>query len=752
MINIYKIGRVVAFSPADLGPRFEQGCTVTVMERQQPSPENKWKAIRVPVKHPLFWYADDPETKQKLFCTYGGYFTRLYKELKTMGVDVQVSLRRSHGLPAPDISKLQGVQWRPDQKEVLAHILSADGGVIVCPTAFGKSFCMRQIARVYPTSKIVITVSSLDVAKTIYQELKDFVPDLGFCGTGMQQPRRVTVAVTNSLDRCDFDASLVLVDECFEAGTPVKTPRGEVPIDSVSSGDIVCAAHGVGTVLATSVRQTTEACYVTLTDGTRISTTPSHPFFTEIGWVPACKLAVGQVLFSEEDLRVLRNSVHPNISRGATRVGEPVENTQMLLKILLEEAQEPDARRRLSGKDGEEAVGDRAPSEDKGRERYRANSTTEGAVQQTGRGLVSGIHRENRAQKRGWISASLQGRRGKPGTDDSHRGGRRVALHSAASSAGPKEDHVSGVKRVASITFEKLDSPRVVFNLSVSGHPSYYAGGVLVHNCHTALAPSVVKKLNQFRRAKLFGLTASPEGRSDGGDGFMEALFGPRLYDVSYQRGVAVGNIVQLRVKMYRSSNGPDLSGIDDKTYVDRHGIILNKDRNDIVVRATRELEQELGAEAQILLMVDKIEHAYLLGQQLPEYTIVTGVMPKERRDELTLMGVLNAESKLCSASDRDRYRKAFEKNELKRVIATRVWEKGVDFRDLQGLIRADGLASPIAACQIPGRLSRLGKTVDKAVGVLVDFSDIFSKNLKARSRKRLGAYIKCGWIIENHA
>lgn len=482
MINIYKIGRVVAFSPAELGPRFERDCTVTVIESQDPSPENKWKRTRVAVPHPLFWYADDPETKVKLFCTYGGYFTMLHRELRKTGLDVTVTSRRSHGLPPPDISKLKGVEWRPHQKEVVAHLLSADGGVIVCPTAQGKSFMLRQVTRAYPSSKIIITVSSLDVARTLYEEMRDFVPDLGFCGTGRQQPRRVTVAVTNSLDRCDFNANLVMVDEC-----------------------------------------------------------------------------------------------------------------------------------------------------------------------------------------------------------------------------------------------------------------------------HTALAPSVIKKLNQFSRAKLFGLTASPEGRSDGGDGFMEALFGPVLYDMSYQQGVAAGNIVQLRVKMYRSNMGPDLSGIEDKTYVDRHGIIINKHRNDLVLRATRELEQELGPESQILVMVDKIEHAYILANELKEYTVVTGVMTKDRKDELIAMGVFTAESKACSASDRDRYRRMFEKNELKRVIATRVWEKGVDFRDLAGLVRADGLASPIAACQIPGRLSRLGKTTDKTVGVLVDFSDVFSKNLKARSRKRLKSYVNCGWIIENH-
>jgi superfamily II DNA or RNA helicase len=483
VINIYKIGRVVAFSPAELGPRFERDCTVTVMESQDPSPENHWKRTRVPIKHPLFWYADDPDTKEKLFCTYGGYFTMLHRELSKLGLDVKVTVRRSHGLPPPDISKLKGIEWRPHQKEVVAHVLSDDGGVIVCPTAQGKSFMMRQITRAYPAAKIVITVSSLDVARTLYNEMRDFVPDLGFCGTGMQKPRRVTVAVTNSLDRCDFDANLVMVDEC-----------------------------------------------------------------------------------------------------------------------------------------------------------------------------------------------------------------------------------------------------------------------------HTALAPSVIKKLNQFRRAKLFGFTASPEGRSDGGDGFMEALFGRTLYDMTYQQGVAAGNIVQLRVKMYRSSLGPDLSGIDDKTYVDRHGIILNQQRNDVVIRATRELEQELGPDAQILVMVDKIEHAYILGKELKEYVCVTGVIPKDRKDELIALGVLTSESQLCSAKDRDRYRQMFEKNELKRVIATRVWEKGVDFRDLAGLVRADGLASPIAACQIPGRLSRLGKQTDKTVGVLVDFSDIFSKNLKARSRKRLSSYVKCGWIIENHA
>lgn len=482
MPDIFKVGRILAVAPAELGKMFESACTVTVMVSKDPSPETNWRRVRVPERRQMFWYDLDKTTNQQVFCTYSGYFDRIFTELSKLPVPVNVTTRLSHRLPAPDLTKLAGVQWRPRQAEVFSKLLAYDGGVIVCATAFGKSFLIRQLSRVYPESKIVVTVSSLDIAKTLFNELKDHINDLGFCGTGRQQPRRVTVAVTNSLDNCDPDAQLLLVDEC-----------------------------------------------------------------------------------------------------------------------------------------------------------------------------------------------------------------------------------------------------------------------------HTALAPSVIKRINRFRRAKLFGFTASPEGRSDGGDGFMEAIFGSQLCDVTYQESVQSGNIVQLRVKMYKSPNGPNLKGIDDKNYVDRAGIIRNAPRNDLVARATRELEKELGDDAQILVMVDKIEHAYILSSLLPEYTVVTGVLPQDRKEELERMKVLTPGQKLCSAKDRDAYRRAFESNQLKRVIATRIWEKGVDFRDLLGLVRADGLASSIAACQIPGRLSRLGKTVEKQLGVLVDFYDMFSDGLKGRARKRLKSYRDSGWVIENH-
>jgi superfamily II DNA or RNA helicase len=478
------LGRALMLRPAFYGERFEEYCTVPrkVEERKwETDEEGKGRlVIAKSVEHiQMYWY--DTLDSEPVFCAYSGYGDHIVNELSKSGVEVEVENFIDHKLGEPDMSALKGVLWRGRQREILAKLLAYRGGVINCPTAYGKTFIIGKLARVYPKAQIVITVPYADVAKAIFADLETQLwSQIGFVGGGSNKVKRITVAVSKSLHKCPAEANLVLADEC-----------------------------------------------------------------------------------------------------------------------------------------------------------------------------------------------------------------------------------------------------------------------------HALLTDNYIEKLNRFYRAKLFGFTASPTGRSDKADRFAEAIFGPIIAEVGYQEGVSAGSIVQLEVRMYRITDGPDLSWSEDKTYVDRHGLWQNKIRNNVIAQVVRGLEEEFGPDEQILIMVDTFEHAYTLGQLLPEFSIVTGVPPAGRIAKLKKAGILRPDQEICTPKMREEFRRQFESNTLKRVISNKVWRQGVDFKDLAVLIRADGAASPIDSCQIPGRLSRLGTTGEKCKGVLVDFIDAFTSNLQGRSMCRLRSYRNRGWDIK---
>ncbi|MCL4742684.1 MAG: hypothetical protein KJZ54_10830 [Phycisphaerales bacterium] len=94
---------------------------------------------------------------------------------------------------------------------------------------------------------------------------------------------------------------------CFEAGTPVWTARGIMPIDQVIEGDLVFARNtetgeiALREVIGTSVRHGAPIVVVTITtwDGrsTDYRTTEEHPFWVESrGWVRTDRLEAGDAV------------------------------------------------------------------------------------------------------------------------------------------------------------------------------------------------------------------------------------------------------------------------------------------------------------------------------------------------------------------------------------------------------------------------------------------------------------------------
>lgn len=476
-IRLLHLGRAVAVIPASVGPLFHDKLLVELVHEERPSPENGWRKQRVVTPYKLYWYVDGPE---KAFCAYSGYTEQIRQELVGRGFKVIDEYRTDPGLGTADLTKVAHVDWRPRQIEVFSKLVAMPGGTIVCPVGFGKTFLVKQLAKVYPHAKIGITVPSLDIARDMYKDLQHDLDDVGFHGTGLHKDGRVCVYVTKSLGYCPEDVQLLLVDE----------------------------AHSVVTV-------------------------------------------------------------------------------------------------------------------------------------------------EN------------------------------------------------------------------------------------------------IKQLNRFNRAKFFAFTATPTGRGDNGDGFIEAVFGQTIAEIPYHEAVDLGNIVQLHVQMWRCKEGPEVSGIENKVKADRAGIWRNVHRNELIKQAAEAALFDIGPDAQILIMVDKVEHAYLLGQLLPDYAIVTGTVDPTTAAKFQATGVMIPGQEICTPKLRDERRQAFEQGTLRKAISTRIWRQGVDFRDLQILIRADGLSSTIDANQIPGRLSRLGRNINKDYGLLIDFYDMFSKNLEYRSKKRLAVYRQNKWKID---
>jgi hypothetical protein len=146
--------------------------------------------------------------------------------------------------------------------------------------------------------------------------------------------------------------------------------------------------------------------------------------------------------------------------------------------------------------------------------------------------------------------------------------------------------------------------------------------------------------------------------------------------------------------------------------------------------------------------MVDTVDHAYHLGKYLPDFTKCYSNMSQQKRNMFVHSGLMKPTERYMTNKLLDYYRRQFESRKLLKVISTNIWGAGVNFNDLQVLIRADGAPGAIPSTQIPGRLSRLAE--GKEAGLLIDFADRFDPWTCKRALSRLKTYKSNGWEILN--
>lgn len=294
----------------------------------------------------------------------------------------------------------------------------------------------------------------------------------------------------------------------------------------------------------------------------------------------------------------------------------------------------------------------------------------------------------------------------------------------------------------------------------LKGNPQVATSGSLGHlelekydvvqldEVHELMTKSFLEHYPRLESCKLISYSASPDQRLDNTALAMEAYFGEKICKVDYSDGVGLGLVVPIEVWKVNWECDPQdaLRGFQSDVRRMRMGYWANMARNSIISRVVYEqiptrVEEK---DPQILILVDKIEHALHLKKNLPDFEVVYGEMDKETAKYFQKAKLLDGDPK--TRKEVEKIREQFSSGELKRVIATGIWSTGVDFPNLSVIIRADGGASQIKDIQMPGRVCRLNK--GKSKGILVDFGDFFDFWTARRAKSRFDSYKEKKWEI----
>jgi len=247
------------------------------------------------------------------------------------------------------------------------------------------------------------------------------------------------------------------------------------------------------------------------------------------------------------------------------------------------------------------------------------------------------------------------------------------------------------------------------------------ASCLIIDECHITAAKGVYNVAKQCKSAFLrYGTSATPY-RYDDSSLFINAATGDRIIDVGASELIEKGYLVPPHIYMIEVPKIPELQNFNyQEAY--QTGIVENKVRNGLITDLCNFL---VNKKKTILIAVTRIEHGNTL------IDILHNKYPKMK-------------SIFVHGSDEDFLRKEvledLRNKRLGVVIATNIFNEGVDIPALDTLINCTAQDSDVAAYQLIGRVLR--KFEGKKNAIVIDFHDK-SKYLHKHSIHREKIYIK---------
>lgn len=602
--------------------------------------------------------------------------------------------------------------------------------IVEAAVGAGKSLMIAALAQranaEHPGTRILVLVHQKELLEQNVDKILKIWPqaDVGIYSAAMgkkQLNRQITYATIGSIYEKAYDLGridIVLADECFIGETLVATPSGDRRIDMLRCGDAVYNQCGIGIVESVFSKPVTELYKLEFDDGTSLTCTGDHPIFTTEGWIAAKELENGAHFFSVEGVRVLWESVYPvdkekRDGEGLVSLSRAdLEKARMLLAVVCKEAQEPDEQQSDSAATSSKAAGDQAQANQAWGQRAIAALATARATPRAGRWMGVGASREDDDEAGRRVSITLQDRHRQHHNDDWHRVGRWLSLLAGASRTGRSQDRAALFPRLVNLSRVESRSSQAVFNLRVSGHPSYFANGKSVHNCHL-INPKKTGMWRQFLgdlartcpHARTIGWTGTPF-RGDGvwltaGD---DALF------TNIATRVTMRELLDLKF-LSPLVPAPTVARIDTRdvrTLGDDYVIsdlAAATDREDLVEATCSEIVQLAADRKRWLVFAVTIAHAEHVREALRRRNVsaevVSAETPKQERAALIA---------------------AFRKGSIKCLVNVAVLTTGFDVPEVDFIALLRATKSPVLYVQIAGRGMRI--TAGKEDCLWADFTD----------------------------
>lgn len=237
----------------------------------------------------------------------------------------------------------------------------------------------------------------------------------------------------------------------------------------------------------------------------------------------------------------------------------------------------------------------------------------------------------------------------------------------------------------------------------------------IIDECHMSACETIQQIFKHSTAEHIYGLSGSP-WRDDGADLLIESILGKYIVNIPASRLIKDGYLAQAIIRFRVVPPYPvPLERVYPSVY--KRYVVENDARNGLVLEGAKAL---VSKGYQTLVLFNSLKHGkilYDLFKQHMKCAILDGSNDKDEREAV---------------------KKDLSEHKIDCVLASRIFDIGVDIPSLSGLVIACGGKSTVKALQRVGRVIR--KYPGKKFAVIIDFADQ-APFLDTHSRTRYRIY-----------